>query len=196
MIRSSHSKVGTQSGGAVEHLRNLSIFRAASDELLQEVSAHLVRGTVERGTVVCRQGQPGGMIYFIRTGQVRVTIQVLDDQEETLGFLGPGDHFGEMSVITGELISANVTTTTRTELDGLKGEVFHSLCEKYPILYREISRTLSKRLLESNLKRLSTRLGRVTRFIAGCKKASEKTLFAAMTSLAEGVYRETGKRPC
>jgi predicted acylesterase/phospholipase RssA/CRP-like cAMP-binding protein len=179
----------------VEHLRNLSIFRAASDELLQEVSGHLVRRTVERGAVVCRQGQPGGTLYFIRSGQVRVTIQVLDDDEETLGFLGSGDHFGEMSVITGELISANVTATTRTELEGLDGETFHNLCEKYPLLYREISKTLSKRLLESNLKRLSTRLGKVTRFIAGCEKADETTLYAAMTSLAEGFHRETGKRP-
>ena len=178
----------------MEHLRNLSIFENASEELLCEVSTYMKRRVLDRGRAVCCQGQPGGTLYFIRSGQVRVSIQVLDEEQETLGFLGPGDHFGEMSVLTGELVSATVTTTTMTELDVLDGATFHSLCERYPALYREVSKTLSKRLLESNQRRLSTRLGKVARFVAPFQEEGRENFFGAMASIADTFCEITGKR--
>lgn len=151
----------------IEILRNVSIFSGASDELLAQAACLFTTNQVERGKVICRIGEAGRNLFIIRTGQVRISIPDPENSQElTLNYLGPGDYFGEMSLLSGEPISANVTTTLPTTLSALGGDEFNRLCEENPILYRGISQTLSHRLRETNLKRFESRRGQVIRFIS------------------------------
>jgi NTE family protein len=100
-----------------------------------------------------------------------------------------------MSVITGAPVSANVVATTTSQLDALDAETFHSLCDKFPVFYREISKTLSRRLLQSNQKRLATRLGKVTRLATPSGSYDQEVVFPTLTALAEAFKEETGSKP-
>lgn len=67
------------------------------------------------GTTVFRQGDPGGSVYVIRSGKVRVLKESVGRQR-MVTTLGPGDFFGEMAVVTGRPRSATVEVVEDAEL--------------------------------------------------------------------------------
>jgi CRP-like cAMP-binding protein len=67
------------------------------------------------GTTVFRQGDPGGSVYVIRAGKVRV-LKETAGRQRMVTTLGPGDFFGEMAVVTGRPRSATVEVVEDAEL--------------------------------------------------------------------------------
>ncbi|HEX3769965.1 MAG TPA: serine/threonine-protein kinase [Polyangiaceae bacterium] len=82
-------------------------------ELQRDVSSflrgglHLPRKTFEPGTVIMREGDIGDAAYMIISGKCRAYRDV-GDQQETLGFMGTGDVFGEMALLLDEPRAASV----------------------------------------------------------------------------------------
>ena len=71
--------------------------------------------SLSRGTTVFREGDPGGSVYVIRSGKVRVLKNSAGRQRVVIT-LGPGDFFGEMAVVTGRPRSATVEVIEDAEL--------------------------------------------------------------------------------
>ena len=67
------------------------------------------------GTTVFRQGDPGGSLYVIRAGRVRV-LKESNGRRRMVSTLGPGDFFGELAVVTGQPRSATVEVVEDAEL--------------------------------------------------------------------------------
>ena len=67
------------------------------------------------GTTIFRQGDPGGSVYVIRAGKVRV-LKESNGRRRMVTTLGPGDFFGEMAVVTGSPRSATVEVVEDAEL--------------------------------------------------------------------------------
>jgi CRP/FNR family transcriptional regulator, cyclic AMP receptor protein len=91
--------------------------------------------------VIARQGEIGTGFFVIIDGAVRV---VRDGQE--LARLGPGDFFGEMSVIDGLPRVAQVVTTSNTRCLALASWEFERLILDHPTIGLAILRGLSARL--------------------------------------------------
>ena len=62
-----------------------------------------------------RQGEPGGSLYVIRAGKVRV-LKETNGRTRMVTILGPGEFFGEMAVVTGKPRSATVEVVEDAEL--------------------------------------------------------------------------------
>jgi len=71
--------------------------------------------SLPEGTTVFRQGDPGGSVYVIRSGRVRV-LKDSAGRQRMVTTLGPGDFFGEMAVVTGRPRSATVEVIEDAEL--------------------------------------------------------------------------------
>ncbi|MGB3053084.1 MAG: Crp/Fnr family transcriptional regulator [Polyangiales bacterium] len=67
------------------------------------------------GTTVFRQGDPGGSMYVIRAGKVRV-LKEAHGRQRVVMTLGPGDFFGEMAVVMGRPRTATVEVLEEAEL--------------------------------------------------------------------------------
>ena len=67
------------------------------------------------GTTVFRQGDPGGSMYVIRAGKVRV-LKESQGRQRVVTTLGSGDFFGEMAVVTGQPRSATAEVVEEAEL--------------------------------------------------------------------------------
>ena len=91
--------------------------------------------------VIARQGEIGTGFFVIVDGAARV---VRDGQE--LARLGPGDFFGEMSVIDGLPRVAQVVTTEPTRCLALASWEFERLVLDHPTIGLAILRGLSARL--------------------------------------------------
>ena len=91
--------------------------------------------------VIARQGEIGSGFFLIVDGAVRV---VRDGEE--LARLGPGDFFGEMSVIDGLPRVAQVVATADTRCLALATWEFERLIIDHPTIGLAILRGLSARL--------------------------------------------------
>jgi CRP/FNR family cyclic AMP-dependent transcriptional regulator len=91
--------------------------------------------------VIARQGEIGTGFFVLVEGAVRV---VRDGQE--LARLGPGDFFGEMSVIDGLPRVAQVVATADTRCLALATWEFERLILDHPTIALAILRGLSARL--------------------------------------------------
>jgi len=67
------------------------------------------------GTTVFRQGDPGGSMYVIRAGKVRV-LKEAHGRQRVVTTLGPGDFFGEMAVVMGRPRTATAEVLEEAEL--------------------------------------------------------------------------------
>lgn len=98
------------------------------------------------GGVIVREGERGDRVYFVRSGRVRV-VKVPAVQ---LAEFGPGDFFGEMSLVESVPRSASVIAAEPTCVFTLKGMDFYRLYrerpDQYGIVMLNIARDLARRL--------------------------------------------------
>lgn len=96
------------------------------------------------GDILCHEGDPGDYFYMIVEGEANVC-----KGGKILTSLGPGEIFGEMSLLTGEPRSATVVACTPMELYKLNQENFGQVLASSPYLAWALSRTLARRLQAS-----------------------------------------------
>ena len=84
------------------------------------------RAHYQAGEVIFREGNRPRNFYTILSGQVEV-VRDEDGQETPLATLGPGEYFGEMSLLRGVRHSATVRTLTPVDLLVMNGGDFKAL---------------------------------------------------------------------
>jgi len=82
----------------------------------------------EPGQLVVKQGDVGQQIYVVTAGSAEI-VREKPDGEDLVTTLGPGDHFGEVSVFTGDRRTASVRAVTQLELISLGGAEALALAE-------------------------------------------------------------------
>lgn len=106
------------------------------------------------GEAIIRQGDPGSELYIVQRGEVAVCVGRGDTNSiAELARLGPGEFFGEMSLMTGEKRAATVRAFTDCELVQVSKEAFHEVIASDPKFVEPITRVLVDRqsALEENL---------------------------------------------
>src|SRR5260370_1292553 len=91
-------------------LRTIPLFKDLSDIDMAVINDLAIDKTVGKGNVVLTEGEIGDSLYAIVSGRVKVFIGDEDGREIILKILGPGDFFGEMSLIDSQPRSASVST--------------------------------------------------------------------------------------
>src|SRR5215471_11304624 len=83
-------------------LASLPLFADLSAEEIENASAAMRRRRYPKGSLIHASGAMGADFYVIESG--RVTIQFTSERGEalTLRLLGPGDFFGEISLLDDE----------------------------------------------------------------------------------------------
>jgi CRP-like cAMP-binding protein len=79
-------------------------------EALGKLASTARRRSYRRGEVIFHQGDPGDSLHFLTDGRVKVVLDAETGEEAVIAILGPGDCFGELSLIDGEPRSATVET--------------------------------------------------------------------------------------
>ena len=99
----------------------------------------------QAGDTIVKVNEEGEELFLIVTGKVRVsTGNGTTNNERTLSVMGPGEHFGEASMISGTPRSASVTALTYLETLVLRREDYQRLLPKHPKLLHNISRSLTR----------------------------------------------------
>jgi CRP-like cAMP-binding protein len=101
------------------------------------------------GTTVFRQGDPGGSMYVIRAGKVRV-LKESHGRQRVVMTLGPGDFFGEMAVVTGRPRSATAEVLEEAELLKVPAEKLQEMVMDTGEVAIRLIRHLAERLENAN----------------------------------------------
>jgi CRP/FNR family cyclic AMP-dependent transcriptional regulator len=123
---------------------------------------------IPKGAVLFRQGDPGDDMFVVAQGRIRLTIG-RGGHETEVNVLGPGEFFGELSLLTGEPRSATATAVDDSTLLAIGRDVFTMLVQDDLDIVFRMFNIQGQRLRSTNvpLEELAGRLGRV-RVAAHC----------------------------
>ncbi len=127
------------------NLRAIPFFSDLTDAVLDAIGQRLQREHYHKGAVIVQENEPGDCMYVIESGQVKV-ITEKGGLESIHAYLGPGNFFGEMSVLLGEKRSATVKVVIDVELLVLRKDDLDDLLKQHPAIALTITRELSRRL--------------------------------------------------
>ncbi len=125
-------------------LQKIPLFRDLSRKQLGQIERLVDEVTVPAGSRLATAGQHGAELVIIVEGRATVTI----GRRRTVR-LGPGDFFGEMSLVDGGPRSATVEAASDMRLLVIGGREFSELLEKAPPIVVKIMRVLSCRVRDA-----------------------------------------------
>ena len=123
------------------YLTKVPLFSACSKKDLATVAKHSEHVTVPAGTEMTTEGRIGYEFYVIIDGKARV-----DRGGRDVAVLGPGDSFGELSLL--DRAPRNATVTAETEIDALVlgQREFSALLDIIPTLAHKLLTGLARRI--------------------------------------------------
>jgi CRP-like cAMP-binding protein len=129
-------------------LERIGLLESLGPEMIRRLAESQADRVYAAGEQVIRQAAPGDSMFVVMSGRVEVTVRGAGDVETRLAVLGPGDHFGEMSLMTGAPRSATVTTLEETRLLEIGKAAFRELLARRPELVESLGAALQLRLAE------------------------------------------------
>lgn len=133
----------------LQNLRRIPFFSELPDRELRAISEQLHCERYLKGQIIFSEGQAGDTLYLIESGQVQVLTGQPPD-EKILAYLGPGNFFGELALLLNEPRSATVQVVIDAEVWVLHKKNLEALLEDYPSIALQMSRELSRRLVETS----------------------------------------------
>jgi CRP/FNR family cyclic AMP-dependent transcriptional regulator len=100
------------------------------------------------GDLIFEEGDRGDVLYIIQAGEVELTRRSSTGRH-TVANLGPGEFFGEMSIVLGEERTTRATAQCEARLLELDGETLEAMCIERPEIAIRIISRLTERLIDS-----------------------------------------------
>ena len=121
-----------------------------------------------KGAVIFRQGDSGAEMFVVASGRIRLTIGK-GGHETEVNTLGPGEFFGELSLLSGEPRSATATAMEDSTLLAIGRDVYAMMVQDDLDIVFRMFNIQGQRLSRTNvpLEELAARLGRV-RVVGHC----------------------------
>lgn len=134
----------------LDALTGLALFAGVSAEGLATLAGDLRECTLSPGDFAFKEGDSGHELFVVLSGELEVLKQSQGGDQARVALLGPGDWFGEMSVIDVHPRSATVHALADSKLLALSLPALGALRERdvhaYAAILLNIAREMSRRL--------------------------------------------------
>ncbi|HEX2304101.1 MAG TPA: cyclic nucleotide-binding domain-containing protein [Gaiella sp.] len=125
----------------VELLRGLPLFELCSKRDLRRIAALAEERTIESGTELIREGEPGTEFYVVVDGEVDVR-----RRGRRIARLGASSFVGEIALLARSPRTATVVAATPLRVLAISGRDFVELLDTLPELWLKVARTLADRV--------------------------------------------------
>ncbi|HSU01855.1 MAG TPA: cyclic nucleotide-binding domain-containing protein [Nocardioides sp.] len=126
------------------HIAGVDLFKDLSRSQLRRLAGAAKEVSHPAGHVMSTEGLGGLAFHYILAGSAVVT-----REGRELRTLGPGDYFGEISMIDGRPRSATVTSVEPMTVVAVPHGEFESVVEDDPAFARQLLKMLCARLREA-----------------------------------------------
>lgn len=117
----------------VNIIKTIPLFYDLDADELDELSKVCDSRVYNPGEVIMREGEPGGILYAIKKGDIKITRKVHGQEDMVLTILRENDFFGELSLLDGRARSATATAMIHAELVLIKKEEFDTFVKHNPV---------------------------------------------------------------
>ena len=135
---------------SASELRDIGLFGALSDEVLSHLSNTLKVVEPAAGATMFHEGDEAREMFVVISGEVEVLKHSRRGTDSRVAVLGPGDWFGEMSLVDVQPRSATVRTLAPARLLRIAASDLDALyrhdLKAYAIIVLIVARELSRRL--------------------------------------------------
>ncbi len=128
-------------------LKKISLFERIPNVGLLTLAEMTEEITYAEGDIILKEGEQGDGLYAVQEG---LCLVYQGNGETHIAEIGPGDCFGEMSILTDQPTSATIKAAEETVVYKVaKADVFR-LTSSYPALANYFSKLLAERLKRTN----------------------------------------------
>lgn len=99
-----------------EILRRIPMFASLEGPWLLQLARRMRKVSYPAKSEIVRQGDPGGDLYLVKRGHLKVVSQSREGRDVVLAVMGPGEVFGEVTLLDGAPRSATVTSLEPVDL--------------------------------------------------------------------------------
>ena len=138
------------SNSKTEQLKGVQMFSSCTDKELAQIARACDELSVEAGATVVEEGAVGDDFYLVGSGQAEVT-----RGGRAVATLGPGQYFGELSLLDDAPRNATVTATTAMTLIRLQRREFSAVLDSWPGVAHKLLEQMARRLREADEKSIS-----------------------------------------
>lgn len=133
------------------------LFAELTSKDIDAISRHGIKRVFKKNSVIITEGDSSDSLYVIKTGKVKVFASDESSKEVILNIQGPGEYFGELSLIDDTPRSASVMTTEDSTLILVTRVMFEKHLIENPELAIKLIRFLAQRIksLTMNVKNLA-----------------------------------------
>lgn len=128
----------------IDHLQRIPLFSGLSKKELQFLARLLTEVGVKEGSILVKQGEYGQEAMIIEAGTA-----VVKRNNRKVDTMGPGDFFGEMSLIDNMPRNADVIATSDMTLLVMDSREFSTVLDTYPKVAVKILKTVVERLVRA-----------------------------------------------
>jgi CRP-like cAMP-binding protein len=137
-----------------QFLRTIALFGGLEEGTLERIDSMLVEQAFSAGAVICGEGDQGRSMYVVRSGDVEVRRSNNRGNSVALVRLGPGEFFGEMTLVEIQPRSATVVAAEPATLYSLTNRDLYKLytedLDGYVMVLQNICRQLARRLRKAD----------------------------------------------
>jgi len=136
----------------VSFLEGTALFRGLERDKLSSVLEGTERRHYPPGEHIIEENAPGDFLFVILAGQAQIAKTIESIGRQVIQTLGPGEFFGEMSLLDDGPRSAEVTALEACELLLVSKDNFETILRRFPDVAANILRTFSRRLRQTDQK--------------------------------------------
>lgn len=140
-------------------LREIPLFSEMDEKEVADIRAIMQEMKFRPGQVIIREGEVGDLFYVITEGHAEILIRDADGAELILHEAGPGDFFGELSMLTNEPRSARIRAVNSVTTLALERDDFFEFFRTHPHAAIDVMVELGGRLRDNDaiLRRMVSR---------------------------------------
>lgn len=127
-------------------LIRFSLFSSLTEKDLIPLLPHLKTRRYRKGQILFVEGEIGSQVFFLLSGQIKLSKTLPNGNEQILDWSGPYDSLAEILLIESGSYPATAEAVQESTLLVLNNDGMPQLLEKHPRLAVALIRTLSKRL--------------------------------------------------
>jgi uncharacterized membrane protein len=129
-------------------LKSIPMFATLDDQELAQLNELLRPRQYGPHQAIVWIGEPGEEMFVVQSGQVLIAVPGETQAEVVLATLGPGQFFGELSLLDGGPRSATARARNDVTLLSLERKDFYAFVERHPKAAVHILQTLGQRQRE------------------------------------------------